>query len=59
MTYVVPNILQPLLDQGRPLPLPTRIVKNVSDFLVNWGWIAAIAMVVIAVIWAGMLDVSP
>jgi len=42
MTYVVPNILQPLLDQGRPLPLPTRIVKSASDFLVDWGWLAGL-----------------
>src|SRR4051812_46330148 len=32
MTFVVPRILEPLIEQGLPLPLPTRIVKTISDF---------------------------
>ena len=55
MTYVVPNILQPLLDQGRPLPLPTRIVKTASDFLVDWGWLAALVVLAIICVWIGLL----
>jgi general secretion pathway protein F len=51
MTYVVPTILQPLLDQGRPLPLPTRIVKNISDFLVSWGWLVGILTLAIGIGW--------
>ncbi len=38
MTFVVPRILQPLVEQALPLPLPTRIVKGVSDFLLVWWW---------------------
>jgi general secretion pathway protein F len=38
MTFVVPNLLAPLLEQGRALPLPTRIVKGASDVLLTDGW---------------------
>jgi general secretion pathway protein F len=55
MTYVVPNILEPLVEEGRPLPLPTRIVKGISDFLVQWGWLAAIAVLVVTGLWIALL----
>jgi type II secretory pathway component PulF len=38
MTFVVPKILQPLLEQGLPLPFPTRVVKGLSDFVLSWWW---------------------
>ena len=41
MTFVVPRILQPLIEQGQPLPFPTRVVKTMSDFLLSWWWLAA------------------
>jgi type II secretory pathway component PulF len=41
MTYVVPRILEPLIEQGQELPLPTRVVKGFSDFLVSWWWLLA------------------
>jgi general secretion pathway protein F len=58
MTYVVPSIIQPLLDEGRPLPLPTRIVKGASDFLVGWGWLVAIIVVALAILWTFLLRTS-
>jgi general secretion pathway protein F len=39
MTVVVPNLLTTLVESGKPLPLPTRIVKSASDFLVGNWWI--------------------
>lgn len=42
MTFVVPKILEPLIEQGQTLPLPTRIVKGASDFLLAWGWLLAL-----------------
>jgi len=55
MTFVVPKIIQPLIEQGLPLPLPTRIVKAVSDFVLTWWWailaVVACAFAVIAT-WA-------
>ncbi len=55
MTFVVPGILQPLLEQGRTLPLPTRIVKGTSDFLVQWGWLIAVAVAVLAAAFAAIM----
>lgn len=53
MTVVVPKILEPLIEQGRELPLPTVVVKSVSDFLLNWWWLLAIGAVLIV---AGFLS---
>jgi general secretion pathway protein F len=44
MTFVIPRILQPLIEQGLTLPLPTRIVKGASDFLIAWWWLVGIAV---------------
>ena len=37
MTYVVPQLLEGLIEAGRPIPLPTRMVKGMSDGLID-GW---------------------
>jgi type II secretory pathway component PulF len=42
MTFVVPRVLEPILEQGQPLPLPTRVVRGVSEFLLGWGWLLAV-----------------
>jgi type II secretory pathway component PulF len=47
MTFVVPKILEPLVEQGLPLPLPTRIVKGTSDFLLDWWWLIATAFALV------------
>ena len=47
MTFVVPKILEPLIEQGQQLPLPTRIVKSTSDFLLSYGWIGLIALPIV------------
>jgi general secretion pathway protein F len=39
MTFVVPRILEPLIEQGQRLPVATIIVKGASDFLVAWWWL--------------------
>jgi type II secretory pathway component PulF len=44
MTFVVPRILEPLVEQGLPLPFPTRVVKGISDFLVTWWWLIALVI---------------
>ena len=49
MTYVVPSILAPLLEQGKPLPLPTRLVKGTSDLLLEKGWLIALAALAVTV----------
>lgn len=37
MTVVVPMLLQNLLEMGQPLPLPTRVLKWLSDALLDYG----------------------
>lgn len=39
MTFVVPNILTPLTQAGRPLPWITSTVKTVSDGLIGYWWL--------------------
>jgi type II secretory pathway component PulF len=39
MTVVVPNLLDSLESAGHVLPLPTRVVKFASDFLVHQWWL--------------------
>ena len=41
MTFIVPQILAPLVEQGQPLPFPTRVVKGASDFILRWWWLIA------------------
>lgn len=50
MTVVVPNLLTNLLEAGRPLPWPTRILKFGSDVLVTHGWWLAILIFVAGVV---------
>jgi type II secretory pathway component PulF len=42
MTVVLPMLLENLVDSGRPLPWPTRVLKGLSDLAVAHGvWILA------------------
>ena len=52
MTFVVPNILEPLIQSGRPLPGPTVVVKFLSDFVIGWWWLIGLVSV------AGVLSVG-
>jgi len=38
MTVVVPMLLNSLLEAGRTLPWPTRVLKATSDMLTDYGW---------------------
>ena len=53
MVFVIPqfqNIFLGLLGPGEQLPLPTRIVVGISDFLASWGGLA----ILIGLIGAGI-----
>jgi type II secretory pathway component PulF len=54
MTIVVPMLLDNLLDAGRPLPWPTRLLKGLSDTIRYQGW--WLALVVLCAI-AGLVAV--
>lgn len=45
MVFVVPKIVEQFDTMGQTLPLLTRIVMAISNFLVNWWWAILIVMV--------------
>ena len=47
MTYVVPNLLNALIESGHELPWITKVVKAASDLLLEQGWLLAIGLLVI------------
>jgi len=46
MTFVVPTITSVLTENGGTLPLPTRIIIAISNFLVNYGFYALGVLVI-------------
>lgn len=44
MFFVVPNMTKILTETGQELPMLTKVVIGLSDFLRGWGWIALSAM---------------
>ncbi|HEX5701847.1 MAG TPA: type II secretion system F family protein [Pyrinomonadaceae bacterium] len=49
MVVVIPqfqNIFLGLLGPGEPLPLPTRIVVGLSNFLAGWGGLVILAVII-------------
>jgi type II secretory pathway component PulF len=55
MTGVMPPLLENLKETLPVLPLPTRIVKSLSDFLVTWGWALLIGLAIGAFAFVGAL----
>lgn len=45
MIFVVPKVVEQFDDVGQQLPLLTRVVIGISDFLSNWWWALLIALV--------------
>lgn len=44
MVYVVPDVIEVFTGTGQVLPLPTRILVAVSDFISAWGWLVPPAL---------------
>ena len=42
MTKILPNIIDTISGGVAVLPLPTRMLMGISDFLVSFGWLTAI-----------------
>jgi type II secretory pathway component PulF len=49
MTVVVPNLLGALIESGRELPWPTRVVKFASDLIVSRWWLLIAILIAAAV----------
>jgi general secretion pathway protein F len=45
MIFVVPRVVEQFEDVGQELPLLTRVVIALSEFLANWWWALAIGLV--------------
>ncbi|MDC7805686.1 type II secretion system inner membrane protein GspF [Luteimonas sp BLCC-B24] len=55
MAFVVPRVVEQFDSMGRALPLLTRAVIAVSDFIQYRGWIVAILLVVGGLVFARLL----
>jgi general secretion pathway protein F len=44
MVFVVPQVVEQFEDVGQELPLLTRIVISLSEFLAGWWWAIALAL---------------
>jgi general secretion pathway protein F len=57
MMFVVPKVVEQFDTVGQQLPLLTRIVIGLSDFLVNWWWALVLATVAAGSIgWRALRD---
>ena len=56
MTVVVPMLLTNLVEAGRELPWPTRMLKHVSDLLLHQGWIVVLGAVLVVAIVVSVLS---
>ena len=57
LTYVVPQVVQVFANTKQQLPLLTTALIAVSDFVRNYGWIVAVALVLGAFFWERALRV--
>ncbi len=49
MVKIIPSFMQTFTDMNMELPLPTQMVMAVSDWFVDWWWLALIVLAVLAV----------
>lgn len=47
MAYVVPKVVKVFDDTGQTLPTLTRMMIKISDFIVNYGYLLAIALLMV------------
>ena len=47
VTYIVPKITQIFANKRTLLPLPTRILMGLSDFMVNSWYLVLIGLVIL------------
>lgn len=57
-TIIIPKISVILLDSGQPVPIYTAIVFGISDFLINYGVLFLVALVVLAFFLVRFLQTS-
>jgi len=55
MTFVVPNLLDGLIEQGQPIPRITQVVKFASDLLVQRWWMLLVIAATVSISFAALL----
>lgn len=55
MAYVVPKVVEQFDGVGQQLPLLTRIMISISDFIVNSGWLVLAVLIAAGFIWKQLL----
>jgi general secretion pathway protein F len=45
LTFVVPRFASVFQDSKMPMPLPTKLMLQASDFLKNWAWLVALVVI--------------
>lgn len=50
LTIVIPKISAILVDSGQAVPLYTQVVINVSNFLIQYGFLILIGLVILAIL---------
>jgi type II secretory pathway component PulF len=51
ITFVLPNIMEPILAGGRELPWPTQVLLGIADAIRAWWFAMLIAVVLVVVGW--------
>ncbi|MBN8431648.1 type II secretion system inner membrane protein GspF [Microbulbifer salipaludis] len=55
MVYVVPDVIEVFTGTGQQLPLATRILVSISDFIAAWGWLIPPAILALVIGWILLL----
>ena len=55
MVYVVPDVIEVFTGTGQVLPLATRMLVALSDFISAWGWLVPPTLIALAVVIALLL----
>jgi type II secretory pathway component PulF len=58
LTLVLPRFVILFQDIGRTLPLPTRILLALSAFFSSWGWLVALALIILYLVLRQLLRLS-
>ena len=56
LAYVIPEFTGIFQDQNVPLPLPTRFVIGLANFLAHFWWLCLLVVVALGMLWASYVQ---
>ncbi len=56
LAYVVPKVVQVFDSMDQELPLLTRIMISLSEFIQNWGFVVLIVCIVLFLLWRRLMQ---